>query len=102
MSTQSRRSQSRSCGGPTDPSHPFGNAGRNNVRGLPFYQLDLGLHKDFPLWSEARRLEFRAEAFNLFNRTNILSPASGIGSTYGRITTTFPARQLQFAMKFVF
>jgi hypothetical protein len=87
---------------PTDVSHPFGNAGRNIVRSPAFYQLDLGLHKNFPLWSEARRIEFRAEAFNLFNRTNFQSPSSNIGSTYGRITSTFPARQLQFALKFVF
>jgi len=60
------------------------------------------LHKDFPLWSESRRLEFRAEAFNLFNRTNFQAPASNLGSTYGRITSTFPARQLQFGLKLVF
>jgi hypothetical protein len=87
---------------PTDVTRPFGNAGRNIARGPAFHQLDMGLHKNFPLWSEARRIEFRAEAFNLFNRTNFLSPASNIGSTYGRITSTFPARQLQFALKFVF
>ncbi len=87
---------------PTDVSHPFGNAGRNIVRSPAFYQLDLGLHKNFPLWSEARRIEFRAEAFNLFNTTNFQSPSSNIGSTYGRITSTFPARQLQFALKLVF
>src|SRR5262249_40673177 len=26
---------------PTDPSHPFGNAGRNSVRGFPINQFDL-------------------------------------------------------------
>jgi hypothetical protein len=87
---------------PTDASQPFGNASRNPVRGPAFYQLDFGLHKDFPLWSESRRLEFRAEAFNLFNRTNFQAPASNLGSTYGRITSTFPARQLQFGLKLVF
>jgi hypothetical protein len=87
---------------PTDASKPFGNASRNPVRGPAFYQLDFGLHKDFGLWKEGRRLEFRAEAFNLFNRTNLTAPASSIGSTYGRITSTFPARQLQFGMKLVF
>jgi hypothetical protein len=88
---------------PTDPSHPWGNAGRNIVRGYPFYQLDIGLHKDFPLWSEARRLELRSEAFNLMNQTNFQAPASDrAGSTFGSITSTFPARQLQFAMKLVF
>ena len=32
-----------------DVNHPYGSAGRNSVRFDPFYQLDLGLHKNFPL-----------------------------------------------------
>ncbi len=91
-----------SVSAPTDASRPFGNASRNPVRGPAFYQLDFGLHKDFPLWKEGKRFEFRVEAFNLFNRTNFQAPASNLGSTYGRITSTFPARQLQFGMKLVF
>jgi Carboxypeptidase regulatory-like domain/TonB-dependent Receptor Plug Domain/TonB dependent receptor-like, beta-barrel len=87
---------------PTDPSQPYGNAGRNIARGYPFYELDCGLHKDFRMWSESSRLEFRAEAFNLLNQTNFMAPASTIGSTYGRITSTFPARQFQFGLKLVF
>ena len=88
---------------PTDPSHPWGNAGRNIARGYPFYQLDIGLHKQFGLWSETSHLEFRAEAFNLLNQTNFFTPNSNISSSsFGSITQTFPARQLQFAMKVVF
>jgi hypothetical protein len=88
---------------PTDVSHPWGNAGRNIARGYPFYQLDIGLHKDFPLWSESRRLEFRSEAFNVMNQTNFQAPATDrASSTFGSITSTFPARQLQFAMKLIF
>jgi hypothetical protein len=99
---------------PTDRSQPFGNTGRNTVRGPNFWQADLGLHKSFPLWSETTRLEFRMEAFNLFNRSNFQVPdtnASNIrivngvpaaGGNYGRITTTFPARQIQFALKLLF
>ena len=34
---------------PTDPSRPFGNAGRNIARALPMNQLDLGLFKNFRL-----------------------------------------------------
>ena len=88
---------------PTDPRFPWGNAGRNIARGYPFYQADLGMHKDFRLWSESSHLEFRAEAFNLLNQTNFQAPNSNASSTsYGSITSTFPARQLQFAMKVVF
>ena len=92
----------------------FGNAGRNTVRGPSFFQTDLGLHKAFPLWKESTKLEFRMEAFNLFNRTNFMAPdgnASNIrilngapapGGSYGTIRTTFPARQIQFALKLLF
>ena len=43
---------------PVDPlnPNPFGNAGRNTVRSYAIYTTDLGLHKDFPLWSEVRKL----------------------------------------------
>lgn len=84
-------------------SQPFGNAGRNIVRGPNFIQTDLGLHKDFALWSESKKLEFRMEAFNLFNRTNFSPPDGNYSnSTFGRITSTLPARQIQFALKFVY
>jgi hypothetical protein len=88
---------------PTDPSHPWGNASRNSVRGYPFYQFDLGLHKQFGLGRESTRLEVRAEAFNLMNQTNFQAPNSNISSSaFGSMTSTFPARQLQFAAKVVF
>ncbi len=99
---------------PTDRSQPFGTAGRNTVRGPNFWQADLGLHKAFPVWRENTRLEFRMEAFNLLNRSNfqvpdtnasnirIVSGAPVAGGSYGRITATFPARQIQFALKLIF
>ena len=90
---------------PVDPDHPnpFGNAGRNTVRTSSIYQTDLGLHKDFPLWSETRKIEFRSEFFNLFNKTNFQAANSTVSSsTFGTIRSTFPARIIQMALKFVF
>ncbi|HEX4946423.1 MAG TPA: TonB-dependent receptor [Blastocatellia bacterium] len=100
---------------PTDRSQPFGNSGRNPARGPNFMQADLGLHKSFPLWKEGTNLEFRMEAFNLFNRTNFTTPdgnannirrdANGVaiaGGSYGTIRATYPARQIQFALKLLF
>jgi hypothetical protein len=88
---------------PTDPSQPFGSAGRNVARGYGLFQLDLGLHKEFQLWSERTKLQFRSEAFNLTNQTNFMAPASNVSnSDFGSITTTFPARQIQFALKLIF
>ena len=82
---------------------PFGNAGRNTVRGPAFVQTDLGLIKQFPLVGENTRLEFRAEAFNLFNRTNFGAPNTNVTNpNFGTITSTFPAREIQFALKLYF
>jgi hypothetical protein len=84
-------------------TQPFGNAGRNIARSYPFYELDFGLHKNFNLWSETRYLQFRAEAFNLLNQTNFSPPGTTFGSSsFGTITSTFPARQIQMALKLVF
>ena len=81
---------------------PFGNAGRNIVRAPSLFQLDFGLHKDFSL-TERFRLSFRTEAFNLFNRTNFGAPNSNRSSGgFGSITSTYPARQMQFALKLTF
>lgn len=85
---------------PTDVRFPFGNAGRNIGRSHAFFQTDLGLFKEFPLPREGSRVEFRAEFFNLFNRSNFLAANSNRSSaSFGRISGTFPARQIQFALK---
>jgi hypothetical protein len=53
--------------------------------------------------NEATRLEFRAEFFNLFNKTNFQAANSDItSSAFGTITSTFPARQVQLALKLYF
>ena len=84
---------------PTDPSQPFGNAPRNNVRGPNFWQFDLAASKNFAL-GDRTKLQFRLEAFNLFNRVNFLAPASNrSNATFGTITTTYDARQMQLGLK---
>ena len=84
---------------PTDPSQPFGNAPRNSVRGPNFWQFDLAANKQIPLTGRMRA-EFRIEAFNLFNRVNFGPPAANrSNATFGTITTTFDARQVQLGVK---
>ncbi len=82
----------------------FGSAGRNIARTESIFNFDLGLHKEFPLIREDWRLQFRSEFFNLFNTTNLGSPASNISNgNFGQITSlSSPARQIQFALKLVF
>jgi hypothetical protein len=88
---------------PTDPSHPYGNAGRNSLRDLSFNQLDLGLHKGIRLWSDSSRLDLRFEAFNALNKVNYNAPDSNrTDGGFGSITSAFPPRQLQVAGKIIF
>ncbi len=83
--------------------NPFGNAGRNSVRSYAIYQTGLGLHKDFNLGSEKRKLEYRTEFFNLFNKTNFQAPNSTASSSaFGTIRSTFPARIIQMALRLQF
>jgi hypothetical protein len=62
--------------------------------------LDVSLSRVFPIGSRFR-LQFRADAFNLFNTPQFGFPNQNIGSpTAGRITTTIADnRSMQFALK---
>ena len=86
---------------PTDYSHPFGSAGRNVVVGPGLLQSDIAMHKQVRLWSESSKLEFRVEAFNFLNRTNLGTPdGNRSNASFGTITSlAAPARQLQFGIK---
>jgi carboxypeptidase family protein/TonB-dependent receptor-like protein len=84
---------------PTDPSQPFGNAARNSVRGPLFWQLDVAASKRFALGGPAH-FEFRLEAFNLLNRTNLRTPnGNRSAAAFGTITATSDPRQLQLGFK---
>jgi hypothetical protein len=85
---------------PTDPSQPFGNSPRNSVRAPYFWQVDFVANKRFALPWPAGSLEFRLEAFNLFNRTNFRAPNGNRSSAaFGTITQTYDPRQLQLGVK---
>jgi len=83
-------------------NRPYGNAGRNSVRATPFNQLDFAVDKNFRLW-EGGNLQFRSEFFNIFNHTNFMAPNSdAAAASFGTIRGTYPARQIQFALKLLF
>ena len=76
---------------PTEIGNPYGNVGRNSLQAPAFFGTDLGLHKQFPIIGERVKLEFRAEFFNVFNRSNFLAPdGNRSNATFGQITSTFP------------
>ncbi len=81
----------------------YGNLSRNIIRGPRIHQWDVGAFKNFN-FSESRKLEFRAESFNLSNAAQFGSPdATATSPTIGRIfSTRFPNREIQFALKFYF
>jgi hypothetical protein len=88
---------------PTDVMHPYGNAGRNIGRSNAYFNLDLGIKKQFPLWKEGQYLQFRTEFFNALNKTNFgAATGNRSSSSFGAITSTLPARQIQFALKIAF
>ena len=91
---------------PTSNTNPFGYASRNSVRGPSYNTLDLSVHKRFRLWSESSALELRVDSFNTLNHANYQAPSDGNasdeGSTFGSITTAYPARELQGAFKLIF
>jgi len=65
---------------------------------------DFSVHKKIAL-SETRYFQFRAEIFNVFNRTNYSNPDGGFSdgpTEFGKITSAGDPRLLQFALKFFF
>jgi hypothetical protein len=75
-----------------------GDAGRNVLNNPGRTNFDVALLKTFPLGGEQRTLQFRVEAFNLFNHTQFIvydptqgNTASNTISCYGDETTGFSA-----------
>jgi hypothetical protein len=83
------------------PFGQFGNAGRGIIDGPGFQTLDMSLVKRTPIGSAAS-LEFRAEAFNLLNHTNLDLPSRVFGRTFGQVFSARDARELQFGLKLIF
>jgi hypothetical protein len=84
------------------PLYTFGNAGTGIITGPGFQTWDMSLYKDFRIM-ENKRLQFRAEFFNAFNNVNLGDPNTTFGSlSFGRISSSGDARQIQFGLRFDF
>jgi len=87
----------------------FGNLGRTAVDGPGAATLDFAIHKGFSV-GETTNIQFRAEFFNIFNRSNFGTPEIGAlsgGGTpqpdFGLVTNTATtSRQIQLALKILF
>lgn len=63
-----------------------GNLGRNIIRALPAWQIDMALRRQFNL-TEKLNFQFRAEAFNVFNHPNFGTINNSLTSTtFGQAT----------------
>jgi hypothetical protein len=79
----------------------FGSCGVGTIRGPGLHTLDLSLAKFFSV-TERQKLELRAEAINVSNTPILNSPNVGLGSTNGLLQSSQGARNIQFALKYLF
>ena len=79
----------------------IGTVGRNTAFGPTFFNTDLALQKNFPIW-ETVVGQFRMDAFNVFNHINPGNPGGAIDSGPQYITGQAggaAARLLQFSLR---
>ena len=103
-------------------SGPYGNAGRNLLRGPGFQQVDISVFKN-TRFSESMALQLRADIFNIFNRANFADPSGGlvqadsntvrgtaffgqststVGNNLGGLLGFGGPRQIQLSARFIF
>ena len=86
----------------TPAQFTFGNSGVGILAGPGFFNVDLGIHRNFPI-KERVTLSYRCEMFNTLNHANFNVPNAAIGNaSAGQISGTSAARVLQMALKVVF
>jgi len=89
----------------------FGNAGKVVFRNPGIHNWDMALFKNIPWGGRGRQLQFRWEAYNVFNHTQFagvdttarFNPAGEqINANFGRVTSTRPPRQMQASLRIQF
>jgi hypothetical protein len=93
----------------------LGHLGRNAIIGPGLFNVDMSIIKDthIPKFGENFNIQFRAEFFNILNRTNFQGPTDNLvaldpllqdNPSFGQIDqdTQVPMREIQFALKIVF
>ncbi len=87
----------------TPAAFTFGNVGRNSVYGPGLQTLDLALSRAFQL-TEKANFQFRAEAFNALNKTNLGTPNRFVNTPqFGTITMPMtPGREMQLSARISF
>ena len=91
----------------------LGSLPRNSIIGPGLFDIDMSLVKDNHIakFGESFDIQFRAEFFNILNRTNYAAPTDNIVTMdplavqgFGQIdqATQVPMREIQFALKIIF
>ena len=81
----------------------FGNAGRNTITGPRFFTVNVSFGREFVLDELRRRLEFRIEANNVFNRVSFTNINTVVNATnYGLPVAAAPMRALEASVRFRF
>jgi hypothetical protein len=77
---------------------------RAAVRLASMFNTDMTLAKSIKLPREGQRVQFRAEAFNVFNNVNFTSPSLSLTSplTFGEFQGVMEPRVMQFALRLEF
>jgi Carboxypeptidase regulatory-like domain len=83
----------------------LGNAPRRFFYGPGIENFDMALQKNVAI-GESKSLQFRVEAFNVFNHAQFYGPAAVNGNitsaNFGQVVSAAPPRQMQIAAKFYF
>jgi hypothetical protein len=96
------------------PGYGFGDSGIGILRSQRYWNVDFALAKNFPI-GENKRIQIRAEAFNVFNHIVLTTPSASIAPSFSTTTNAVSygsagvvsaiantPRQLQFAARFTF
>ncbi len=90
---------------PVPGSPSFGNAQRNLIIGPRWFDSDLSVVKIVPIGEEFR-VQFRAEAYNVFNHPNLGNPNGCVdcfgGGTISGLANNASMRKMQFGLRFDF
>ena len=83
----------------------LGNAPRRFFDGPGIENFDMALQKNVAI-GESKSLQFRVEAFNVFNHAQFYGPAAVNGNitsaNFGQVVSAAPPRQMQIVAKFYF
>lgn len=86
-------------------SPSFGNAERNSIIGPKWFDSDLSVVKMIPVGEDVK-IQFRAEAYNVFNHPNLGNPNSCVdcfgAGTINNLASNAIMRRMQFGLRFDF